>query len=270
MPEAAASLSRIWALCLRHIYLHRRSMVRMFDIVFWPVMDLLVWGFVMLYIQHDAQGRLAGFIIFLIGALIGWDIHYRGQLAVSIAIMEEIWTRNIVNIFIAPVRLWEWIASSFLYGTIKISLVTLILVVIAQILYAFDLAAIGWAFFPLAAHLLFFGWTIGLFTSGLLLRFGYAAEALIWGIPFLLQPFSCVFYPLRVLPPWAGVIAQALPSTHIFEALRGVLNGVPIAWSTWVVISALNLVYFGAGLAAFAWMFRIARARGTLGRLGQE
>ena len=265
-----ASLVRIGGLFTRYALLHRRSLIRSFDIFFWPVMDLLIWGFVTLYIQAEASGPIAQLIIFLIGAMISWDLHYRGQQAITISLMEEIWTRNIVNILIAPIRLWEWIVASFLYSTLKVALVTALLTLIAKGLYSFDLVRIGWAFLPLAANLLFFGWAIGICTAGLLLRFGYAAEALIWGIPFLIHPFSCVFYPISVLPEWAQVIAKGLPSTYVFEALRMVLRGEPIAWTMWALILSLNVGYFLLGSALFVWMFRQARYAGRLGHLGQD
>jgi ABC-2 type transport system permease protein len=267
----SGSLTRIIAMFQRYLFLHRRSLIRAFDIFFWPVMDLLIWGFVTMYIQQEvAVGPIAQLIVFLIGAMISWDIHYRGQQAVTISLMEEIWTRNIVNVLIAPIRLWEWIVASFLYGALKVAIVTALLALLAKGLYAFELARVGWAFFPLAANLLVFGWAIGILTAGLLLRFGYAAEALIWGIPFLLQPFSCVFYPVSSLPAWAQAIARCLPSTYIFEALRTVLREDSVAWAIWPLIIGLNVLYFALGTASFVWLFRRARATGHLGRLGQD
>ncbi len=265
-----SGLIRIGAIFQRYALLHRRSLIRSFDIFFWPVMDLLIWGFLTLYVQQMAEGPIAQLIIFLIGALIAWDIHYRGQQAVTISIMEEIWTRNIVNILIAPVRFWEWIAATFLYSALKVAVVTVLLAVIAKGLYAFDVTRGGWVMLPLAAALLFFGWIIGLFTAGLLLRFGYAAEALIWGIPFLIQPFSCVFYPVSTLPPWAQAIARTLPSTYVFEGLRGALRDNTVPSTVWLPILGLNVCYGLAAVGLFAWMFRRARATGRLGHLGQD
>lgn len=267
-PEG--SLTRIGAMFQRYVSLHRRSLIRSFDIFFWPVMDLLIWGFVTLYIQEIAAGPAAQLLVFLIGALISWDIHYRGQQAVTISLMEEIWTRNLVNILIAPVRLWEWISATFCYAALKVVIVTVLLAVLANGLYAFELTRIGWAFLPLAANLLLFGWAVGLFTAGLLLRFGYAAEALIWGIPFLLQPFSCVFYPVSTLPAWAQAIARCLPSTYVFEGLRTVLREGAVEWTVWPRLIALNVGYFGLGMGCLVWLFHRARATGRLGHLGQD
>jgi ABC-2 type transport system permease protein len=208
--------------------------------------------------------------VFLIGAMISWDIHYRGQQAVTISLMEEIWTRNIVNVLIAPIRLWEWIVATALYGTLKVGIVTIVLAVLANWLYAFELTRVGWTFAPLAGHLLLFGWAVGILTAGLLLRFGYAAEALIWGIPFLLQPFSCVFYPLETLPGWAQIIARCLPTAYIFEALRMTLQGQSVGWSVWWTIAGLNTLYVALGIGCFVRFFQGARASGHLARLGQD
>ena len=266
----AHSRGRIGALLQRYVFIHRRSLIRAFDIFFWPVTDLLIWGFVTLYLQRVAEAPTAQLIVFLIGALISWDIHYRGQQAVTISLMEEIWTRNIVNMLIAPIRLWEWISATFLYSLMKIGIITVLLTGLAHWLYHFNLLRMGWTFFPLAGSLLLFGWAIGMFTAGLLLRFGYAAEALIWGIPFLLQPFSCVFYPVETLPGWAQLIARSLPSTYAFEALRAVFQHQPVRWTTWWFLAGLTAVYFALGIGCFVWLFRRARASGHLGRLGQD
>ena len=268
-PEARSAL-RILSLFQRYVFLHRRSLIRLFDIGFWPVMDLLIWGFMTRYLQQTVTGPLAQVLVFLIGAMIAWDIHYRGQQAVTISLMEEIWTRNIVNLLVTPVRLWEWVAANFLYGALKVTMVTAILAGLAKALYAFNLMRVGWALLPLAGSLLLFGWSIGLATSGLLLRYGYAAEALVWGIPFLLQPFSCVFYPLESLPPWAQAIARLLPSTYAFEGLRHALQGSAVPPSVWLAVSGLNVLYLALGAAFFVWMFRRARAEGRLGHLGQD
>jgi ABC-2 type transport system permease protein len=168
------------------------------------------------------------------------------------------------------VRLWEWIAASSLYVLIKVAAVGLILSVLANALYAFNVLAIGWAFVPLVASLLVFGWAIGFGTAGLLLRYGYAAEALIWGIPFLLQPFSCVFYPLDALPAWAGAVARLLPSTYAFEGLRLAMVGRPVPETLWLAVIGLNALYLVLGAWLLTAMLRAARRSGRLGHLGQD
>ncbi|MBI4411786.1 MAG: ABC transporter permease, partial [Deltaproteobacteria bacterium] len=211
------SISRINAMILRYLYLHKRSVSRTLEVIFWPVMELLVWGFLTLYIQSLAQTEVSKIIIFLINAMIFWDVLYRSQQGVSISIVEDIWTQNIVNLLVSPLKIWEWLTATFIYGAGKILMITAILAVIAFGLYHFNLVGMnGFYLIPLMANLLFFGWAMGVFTSGLLIRWGHAVEALIWGIPFLVQPISAIFYPLSVLPPPVQVVSRLLPSTYVF------------------------------------------------------
>ena len=266
-----ASLTRIWAMVLRYSALHRRSLLRTFDVFFWPVMDLLVWGFVTVYLQRNAPGPIGHGVSFLIGGMILWDLHYRAQQGVTVSLMEEIWTRNIVNLLVTPLRRWEWLAATMLYGIGKTVVIALVLGVLAFALYTFRIWALGWGLVPLLAHLLLFGWAVGLMTAGLVVRYGYAAEALIWGIPFLIQPFSAVFYPVTVLPAAFQPVAWALPTTWIFEDLRAALAGDPlIGWMHVGPLTILNGLYLVAGMLIFGWLFARASRLGRLGRLGQD
>ena len=265
------SFVRIGAVYMRQLYLLRRSLIRLFNVLFWPVMEFMVWGFMALYIQKTATGPLAQSVVFLLGALIGWDINCRGQLAMNIAVLEDIWTRNIIQMLVTPIRLWEWLMAIALYTLTKVAAITVVLGLLAWWLYSFSLFSIGWTFLPLAANLFLFGWALGLFTFGLLLRYGNAAEALTWGVPFLIQPFSCVFYPLQTLPGWAQSVARLLPTTYIFEGLRRTLTeGGEVAWDMWLRIAGLNVIYAAVGLCFVSWMIKTARRTGQLCRLGQE
>ena len=93
---------RIEALFIRHMYLYKRSVPRIMDIFYWPVMELLLWGFISLYLD---KLNIGGFnaITVLLGAIIFWDLLNQSQRAVSIAFLEDVWERNLLNIFISPV-----------------------------------------------------------------------------------------------------------------------------------------------------------------------
>ncbi len=255
---------------LRYLYLHRRGIVRNLSIGFWPVMDLLIWGYVTMYLRQMTIGVLGQAVLFLIGSVIFWDIHYRVQQGVTLSLMEEIWTRNIINVLVSPLRMWEWMAATCLYSIFKVVSVTLVLGTLAQLLYAFRLTTIGWVAVPLAAQLLIFGWSVGIVTSGILLRFGYAAETLIWAIPFLVQPFSAVFYPVSVLPVGAQWIARCLPTSYVFEGLRMALREGAVAPGYLAAATGLNALYLLVACVAFVALFRSAQAAGRLSRLGQD
>jgi ABC-2 type transport system permease protein len=254
-------------LLLRYAYLYRRSVARMMGVLFWPVMDLLVWGFLTTYLQRLV---LPASVTFLLGAVIFWDIFYSSQQAITLSITEEIWVRNILNIFVAPVSVVELLSATALVGLARASASASVLALLAWGLYSFHLTAIGFALAPFCFALLLFGWAMGMFTMALVLRFGQAAEALIWGIPFLIQPLSAVFYPLHVLPVWLQPIARALPSTHVFEGMRAALSAGRLDSASLAAALALDVVYLAAGALFFAWMLGRVRERGYLARLGME
>jgi ABC-2 type transport system permease protein len=259
--------SRIGALLLRYLYLYKRSAARLMGILFWPVMDLLVWGFLTSYLEKLAAPAA---VVYLLGAVVFWDIFYSAQQAITLSITEEIWARNILNIFVAPVRTWELLVATSLIGVFRATVSAGILAILARLVYGFPLFAIGLPLVPFYFSLLLFGWAMGMFTMALVLRFGQAAEALIWGIPFLIQPVSAVFYPLAVLPQWLQWIARALPSTHVFEGMRSALKTGHVDTGTLVAAVGLNAVYLAAAAAFFGWMLGRVRERGYLSRLGLE
>ena len=259
---------RIVALLLRYLYLYRRSLARSMEIFFWPVMELLVWGFVTVYLQRTAGAPM--FVLFFLGAVIFWDVFYRSQQAITLSLSEEIWVRNLLNVFISPVRISEIVIATCLLGVIRALASAAVLGVLAYAFYAFDLTLLGPALVPYLVSVLLFGWAVGMCTMALILRFGHAAEALIWGTPFLLQPISAVFYPVSVLPSWLQVVANALPTTHVFEGMRATLQSGKAELAPLVPAFGLNVVYLAAGAAFFGWMLTRVREKGYLGKLAME
>lgn len=258
---------RISAFILRYFYLHRRSVARVMEIFFWPVMNLLVWGFVTHYLEGFAAPKV---VVYLIGSVIFWDVLYRAQQGITLTITEEFWVKNIINIFIAPVRMSEIIGAICIVGIIKSLVTTLFLAALAYLFYSYDLFGMGPALVPFFGNLFLFGWAVGLFTMALIFRYGRAAEALIWGVPFLIQPVSAVFYPVDVLPGWLQIIAYCLPSTYVFEGMRAVLQEGRIDAAGLLVSFGLNLVWLAAGGVYFAWTLKRVRKLGYLARLQME
>jgi ABC-2 type transport system permease protein len=259
----------IRALVLRYTFLYTRSVPRVAEMFFWPVMDLLVWGFLTVYLRQ-MEHQVPAMITFLLGSMIFWDILYRAQQAVTISFLEDIWARNLLNIFVSPIRVSEFIAATYVVGFVKILITVAILASLALWGYHWNLFAMGLPLLPLFANLLLMGWAVGMVTTALILRWGQSAEALAWGIPFLIQPVAAVFYPLSVLPGWVQVIARGIPATYVFEGMRQVLRGEGFPTHHLVWAFGLNVVYLiGAGLF-FNYMFGIAREKGLLAKLGTQ
>ena len=184
--------------------------MRIVEVLFWPIVELLVWGFFSQFMQNvGADQDLAYLGAWLIGGMILWEVTFRAQQAVAISFLEDVWTRNLLNVFVAPVRAGEYVAAGCGVGVIRVGVTTAVLMVIAQVAYAFDLTALNVGLLPFFANLMLFGWALGMFSTALILRFGQAAETLAWAVPFMVQPFACVFYPISELPAWLQPISKA-------------------------------------------------------------
>ena len=260
---------RVAGMSLRYAYLYKRSLPRLFEIVFWPVMDLLVWGFLTAYLVQATEDPPA-FVTFLIGAMIFWDIMYRSQQGVTLPFLEDMWGRSILNVFISPVRPIELLAATVVVALVKIAVTSTFLSVLAYAFYSFDILQMGTYLVPFFINLLITGWAVGLVTTALIIRWGQAAEALAWGVPFLLQPFSAVFYPVAVLPGLLQPVALALPTTHVFEGMREVVQTGSLSWFHLLWAFGLNIVWVALASLFFGWMLATARNRGLLAKLGTQ
>jgi ABC-2 type transport system permease protein len=264
------TIQRVWVMVLRYVFIYRRSPIRLIEVLFWPTMSLLVWGFITIFIQRSAEGGLPRFITFLIGAMIGWDILFRAQQGVSLSFLEDVWARNLLNIFCAPVRLSEYVLATFLFGLLRVSVTLMVLCGLAWVLYHFNFFALGVALIPFIANLLVLGLSIGIITIAIILRYGHGAEPFAWALPFLLQPFSAVFYPVSVLPEVMQKVAWAIPCSYVFEGMREVIGAGTIPWDNLAWAAGLNLIYLAAAMSLLLHIFNVARDRGLLGKWGMQ
>lgn len=258
------NLRIIHALVTRYVLLYTRNPVRLVELFFWPIVQLLVWGFVTRYLQQEGSGAFPQAITFLIGAIILWDALFRSQQGVAISFLEDVWTRNLLNVFAAPVRMTEYLAATFVVGILRVGFTGIVLAVIAFFGYSFNLFQFDWALIAFYVNLMVFGWSLGIIATAIILRWGHGAESLAWAIPFMIQPVAAVFYPVSALPPWLQPISLALPPAHIFEGMRAAILSGTTAWQPLVIAMALNLAYLGIAGAIFAFTLKIARKRGLL------
>ena len=262
------SLGRILALLSRHMYLYQRSFARLLEIFYWPFLDLVVWGFITIYL--DKVGiQLHGAVTFFLGALILWDVLFRAQQGIAVSFLEEMWARNLMNLFASPLTVGEYLASTMTMSILKVTAVGSLMMTFAWAVYGYDILAMGFSLFPFIINLVISGWIIGVLTTSIIMRFGQQAEVLAWGMVFLFQPISCVFYPLEVLPSILQSVAWIVPPAHIFEGMRDVLQTetVPVTHVLWA--TALNGIYLVLIVAWFYHTFNVCKDRGMLVRVGE-
>lgn len=258
--------NRIYALVLKYAFVCSRNAFRAMDVCFWPVMDLLVWGFVTLYLLK-VSGAVPTMITFLVGAVILWNVFYRAQQVVCLSFMEDLWSRNLLNIFTSPVKVSEFITAAYILGLAQAVIVMLILSVMAAFMYQFNIATIGMDLPMLFVNLMLMGWAMGLVATAMIIRFGPQAEVLAWAVPFLVQPLCAVFYPVTVLPLWMQPLARCVPASYVFEGMRASLSGShEVVFDYAIIAFALNVLYLAAAGLLFKCMFEQARVKGLLAK----
>jgi len=259
-------LHRINALVIRHLYLFQRSIPRLMDLFYWPIMELVLWGFISVYID---KLNISGFnaVTVLMGAIIFWDLLSQSQKAVSIAFLEDVWERNFLNIFVTPLRISEFLASTMLLGLFRIIIVGIVMGVLALFMFKFNILVFGLYLVPFMLNLLIFGTTLGLFTTAIILRYGTSAQILAFGFLFLIQPFSAVFYPVSVLPHSLQIVSYLLPSTYVFEGTRQVIATGTMSGNLLLLSFLTNIIYLIIVVWFFFRMFAKVKEKGRLLKL---
>jgi ABC-2 type transport system permease protein len=261
--RAAASARRIRALVVRYLLLLRRDASRVIDTFQWALIDVVIWGFLTIYVAGSGAQLPNALAVFL-GAAILWNLFFRCAQDVSVSFLDDVWARSLVTVFASPLKVWEFSAAIMLLGLVKLALSLVVMAAAAWLLYAFDLFAFGFALVPFVVNLVLLGWTVGLVSLALILRFGGRWGILAWSLPVLLMPFASVFYPESVLPPFARAIAQAVPANHVFEGMRAAALSGEILWGRLALASVENLIYLALASALVAWVFQLALRRGLL------
>ena len=263
-----ASAGRIWGMILRYWYVIRSSWPRTAELIYWPLVQMLMWGFLQSYLASTSSfaAKAAGLFI---GAVLLWDILVRSQLGFAVAFLEEIWSRNLGHLMMSPLRPAELVAALMAVSFIKLMVAMVPVAILAYAFFGFNVLSLGVAFAAFFANLVLTSWALGLVSTGVVLRWGLGAESFAWLIVFVFLPICCVYYPVGTLPGWLQPIALALPPTYVFEGLRAIVLEGTFLGHLMVKAFALNVLYFIAGFAAFAYFLRSARIHGTLVQMGE-
>ena len=257
------ALHRISAMVLRYWYLLLSSWPRFLELLYWPVLQIITWGFLQSYIsQNDTFFARAGGT--LIGAVILWDILFRGQLGFSISFLEEMWSRNMGNLMMSPLKPIEFLIALMVMSLIRLAIGVIPMTLLAWFFFDFNFYAIGLPLIAFFCNLIFTSWSIGIFVSGLVLRNGLGAESIVWTLMFVMLPVACIYYPVSVLPHWLQYVAWALPPTYVFEGMRALLIDHVFRADLMLNSLAINAVLFAASFLIFLALLRSAKRHGSL------
>jgi len=266
LSPRARSWLRMRAIARRHAYVLVRSPHRLFDVSLWPLVDVVLFGSLAAFVGKNGASGASTAAGYLLAGIILWHVIYQSQIAMSTGFLEETWTRNLLNMMVTPVREVEYVAGVAMFGMVKLAIGVGVMVLGAFAFFSFDAWRLGWGVIPIAITLLIVGWAISLLVIGLVLRFGTGAEALAWGVMFILLPLSGVFYPIDALPTVLQPLAQALPTTHAFEALRGLVNGTGLDWVQVGIAAVGSVVMLLLACWYLVYMLKLFRSRGYITR----
>jgi ABC-2 type transport system permease protein len=253
---------------LRYLFLLRNSWPRVLELVYWPTVQMILWGFITrFFLTHSSWLAQAAGV--LISAVLLWDVLYRGQLGVSLMFFEEMYARNLGHLFVSPLRPLELVLSLLAMSLIRTLISFGGASLLAIQLYHFSVYTLGFPLLLLFVNLVVMGWALGLLIVSLVLRYGLGAESLAWVAVFAVAPVSGVYYPIATLPGWLRPVAFALPSSHVFEGMRAIMIEGVVIWGELAWAAGLNVLYLLLAALTFLLTFQRARRSGLLLNVGE-
>ena len=262
------NFNKIYALGLRHLYLIMNSFPRILDLIYWPTVQIFLWGFISKFftLSSDYYSNTVGVIL---SCAILYDFLFRSSISFNMLFLEEIWSRNFTNLFVAPLRISEIIIALTSTALIRTLIGIVPAVLLMSPFFGVSILDMGYALLLLFLSLYMFGTTLGILVTSGLLRFGPSFENTAWSSLFLLAPLGCVYYPISILPEWLQVISKFLPLVYVFEEARSILVNNIVNYDNIIKALILNLIYFTIAVAVFYFSFYGARKKGTLVNMGE-
>jgi len=262
------SLARIFALVIRYFYLIKTSFPRILELMYWPTFQMILWGLIAKYLTYSNDTALQIGGVLIAGVLL-WDVLFRSQLGFSLSFLEEIWSRNLGQLFVSPLKPLEMVLSLMTISLIRTVIAIIPAALLAIPLYSFSLFQMGFSLMLFFSSLLITGWILGIFIIAAIIRFGVSVESLAWGAIFTLAPLSAIYYPIQTLPEWIRWLSLSFPQTYVFEGMREVLFNNNFNTVYFIKSLILNLVYALLAIVVFLVSFEGARKRGGLINTGE-
>ena len=262
------NFNRMYGLFLRHFFLIRSSFPRILDLIYWPSIQIILWGFISKFFStySDYYNNTVGIIL---SCAILYDFLFRSSISFNMLFLEEIWSRNFTNLFIAPMKISEIIISLVFTALIRTLIGLVPAILLTSPLFGISILNLGVPLFFLFLSLYIFGITLGLFVSSGLIRFGPSFENIAWSSLFLLAPLGCIYYPIEILPEFFQILAKGLPLVYIFDETRNILVNNFVNFENILYAFYLNAIYLSIGISLFYFSFSKARKKGSLINMGE-
>ena len=165
-------INRILALLIRYKNISLGSLPRLLSIFYWPTVQILFWGYFTNFFSETGFLESWNSINIILSAVVLWDILFRSQLGLSMSFFEELWSRNLPNLFLTPIRDYEIILSLILISIVRTILGLTPAIFFANYFFNFHMFELGFYLVLFFFNLSLIGWSIGLIVSSLVMRYG--------------------------------------------------------------------------------------------------
>ncbi len=256
---------RIRTIALHSWYHLTHSRETFVDLFYGPIVQIFVFGFIATYF---AQAGTSQATIIILG-FVFWTIVTIAQYSISLGMLWEVWSKSFSTLFITPLTMKEFILGHIVGSIFKCTVVFLFLAVAANFFYHFSVFSLGGWLLIYITEMMMFGWAIGMFVNGLIIRFGTNIQSLAWGVLMLFQPLGATLFPVDILPYWLQRIAWCIPLTYIFEAARSHLFQQLLRLDLLFWGFVANLIYLSFGVWFLSRMYHWARETGEFARMEQ-
>lgn len=256
-------LHRIYGIGLKLWYMFIRRWDRMSDAFYWPAIDLLIWGLTSTYLRRYTPANM-NVVVMIVSGIILWLVTWRAQYEITVNLLDDLWNKNLINLFVSPLKFSEWLVSFILFGIVKGIISLSFACALAYALYKVNIFTYGFYLLPFGVLLTMVGWWVGFFVAGLILRYGTRVQTLAWSMVAVISPFSGIYYPISILPPWAQKIASILPSSYIFEGAREVLSKGHVDPNKLFISFILNCLYLVLAIIFLKRSFRSVLNKGLV------
>jgi ABC-2 type transport system permease protein len=233
----------------------RRDAFRLLDVSLWPLVLFLSMALFAGAFTQDP--KVTGVVV--LGAL-GWRIIYHFQMEAVQLYMDNYWSGMIDHLMISPARWWELILGGALSAVAKIAVIGLLFLGLGRGVFHFKVVQWGPTLLGLLACAAC-GLVLAVFSMGVAFIKRGEAFAFIYAFPDAIAVLSGVFYPTSVFPAPVRMAAQALPTTHAFDLLKGTLGlAHPQASLFFLTLG----IWMGLGVLFTSWALGKARREGKL------
>ncbi|MDO8451718.1 MAG: ABC transporter permease [bacterium] len=258
------NIHRIKISVLHTWYHFLHSMETWVDLFWNSILQMIVFSFIAVVFSRGEDSLLG---VYMLTGMVLWNVIWAGQYGLTVGVMWEVWSHSLTSLFITPLTLEEFLIGQAVSSTIKAAISVILTALVTYVIFGFSVLTLGWPLLLYAIELLVFGWAAGMIVLSLIFRMGTDVQSLSWSIVFLIQPFGAVFYPVQVLPEQIRWIAFGIPTTYIFETVRGQLRDGSINGAYLAIGTVLNVIYLVGAYFILQRTYAASRKSGAFARL---